>query len=115
MAEVLGKINRKVWLAAQFRVGLISEGIEKAEGINRLARILGYKSRIHPAWPLRQIIVGKQPFPFERLARLADFMHHDLAEILHHEVLSARLANENNEVALMRYGFASYSNMAIPR
>lgn len=101
---------RKVWLIASFRVRIISEGIEKAGGINRLARIIGYKSRIHPAWPLRQILVGKQPFPIERLVRLAEFVLYDLVEILRHEVPSARLANENNELALRNYGFGAYSN-----
>ncbi len=99
-----------MWLTAPFRIRIISEGIEKAEGINRLARIIGYRSRIHPAWPLRQILVGKQPFPGDRLVKLAEFTGHDVAEVMKHSVPTARLANENNETALKRYGFNAYSN-----
>ncbi len=107
--EVMTK-TRRVWLSAPFRIRIISEGIEKADGINRLARIIGYKSRIHPAWPLRQIVIGKQPFPFERLMKLAGFTGYDPADVLKHEVPTARVANEFNEIALKRYGFIAYTN-----
>jgi hypothetical protein len=98
----------KVWLAAHFRIRIISEGIERADGINRLARIIGYRSRIHPAWPLRQILVGKQPFPMERLQKLSEFTGHEMSEVLKHEVPTARLANENSGPALKTYGFGAY-------
>ena len=97
-------------MISSFRVGIKSDGIYKAGGLNRLARVIGYKSRIHPAWPLRQILVGKQPFPIERLTKLAEFINHEMPDILRHEVPSARLANENNEIALKRYGFFISSN-----
>ncbi len=110
MSEAYRLMQRKVWLSAPFRIRIISEGIEKADGINRLARIIGYKSRIHPAWPLRQIIVGKQPFPYERLVKLAEFTGYDSSEVLRHEVPTARLANEKNDAALKLYGFNAYAN-----
>ncbi|MBX8631629.1 MAG: hypothetical protein KIY12_05765 [Thermoplasmata archaeon] len=101
--------KRKVWLIADFRIPLIREGIEQADGINRLARIIGYRSRIHPAWPLRQILIGRQPFPIDRLEKLAYFLHYTLDEILRYEVSSQRLANEHNDRALKSNGFFSYS------
>ena len=100
--------RRKIWLLARFRIALIREGIEKADGINRLARVIGYRSRIHPAWPLRQILVGRQPFPYDRLEKLADFLSLDMKEILNYEVTSQRLANEQNSTALRLNGFATY-------
>jgi hypothetical protein len=101
--------RRKVWLPAHFRIGLIREGIEKADGINRLARVMGYRSRIHPAWPLRQILVGRQPFPFDRLEKLADFLHYDIDAVLRYEVGSQRLANEQADSALRSNGFYAAS------
>lgn len=103
-------IKKKIWLSAPFRVSIIREGIEKAEGINRLARILGYRSRIHPAWPLRQILAGRQPFPFERLQRLASFLGYDMTYILRHAVSSAKMANDNVATALSLNGFSGLSN-----
>ncbi len=101
--------RKKIWLLARFRIGLIREGIEKADGINRLARVIGYRSRIHPAWPLRQILVGRQPFPYDRLEKLADFLHYDMKEILNYEVTSQRVANEQNSTALKSNGFTMYA------
>ncbi len=101
--------RRKIWLLARFRIGLIREGIEKADGINRLARVIGYRSRIHPAWPLRQILVGRQPFPLERLEKLASYLSYDMKDVLSYEVASQRLANEQNSTALRSNGFAAYA------
>ncbi len=42
--------DKRVWLVSAFRVELIKNGIEKAGSINRLARELGYRSRIHRGW-----------------------------------------------------------------
>lgn len=98
----------KIWLAAHFRIRIISEGIQKADGMNRLARIIGYRSRIHPAWPLRQILVGKQPFPADRLQKLSEFTGYEMSEVLKHQVPNARLANENSAPALKIYGFSGY-------
>ena len=69
-----GHNEEKVWLASSFRVMLIKMGIEKAGSINQLGRELGYRSRVHPGWSVRQILVGKQPFPFERLKAFSDYL-----------------------------------------
>ncbi len=100
--------RKKIWLLARFRIGLIRQGIDRADGINRLARIIGYSSRIHPAWPLRQILVGRQPFPYDRLEKLADFLSYDMKEILSYEAASQHLANEQNSTALRSNGFSMY-------
>ncbi len=101
--------KRKVWLLAHFRIGLIREGVEKADGLNRLARVIGYRSRIHPAWPLRQILVGRQPFPLERLEKLAAFLDYDIDVVLRYEAASQRLANEQTDSALRSNGFYAAS------
>ncbi len=104
--------DKRVWLVSTFRVELIKNGIEKAGSINRLARELGYRSRIHPGWSVRQILVGEQPFPYEKLVKLSDYVGFPLEEILRYRTEPQRVTADNTNEALRKYGLWCYH---IPR
>ena len=100
--------DKRVWLVSTFRVELIKNGIEKAGSINRLARELGYRSRIHPGWSIRQILVGEQPFPFEKLVKLSDYVGYPIDDVLRYRTEPERVtANSTNE-ALRKCGLWCY-------
>jgi hypothetical protein len=100
--------DRRVWLTSSFRVEFIKLGIEKAGSINRLARELGYRSRIHPGWSIRQILVGEQPFPYERLLKMSDFVGYPMEEVLKYRTEPTRVTIENTNRALREHGLWCY-------
>ncbi|MBU0624559.1 MAG: hypothetical protein KJ672_06915 [Candidatus Thermoplasmatota archaeon] len=100
--------DKRVWLVSAFRVELIKNGIEKAGSINRLARELGYRSRIHPGWSIRQILVGEQPFPYEKLVKLSDYVGYPIEDILRYRTESERINENNTNEALRKYGLWCY-------
>ena len=100
--------DKRVWLVSAFRVELIKNGIEKAGSINRLARELGYRSRIHPGWSIRQILVGEQPFPYEKLLKLSDYVGYPIEDILRYRTESERVNENNTNEALKKYGLWCY-------
>ncbi len=100
--------DKRVWLASAFRVELIKDGIEKAGSINRLARELGYRSRIHPGWSVRQILVGEQPFPYEKLVKLSDYTGRAIDDVLRYRTAPERVTVSNTNEALMKYGLWCY-------
>jgi hypothetical protein len=100
--------DKRVWLVSAFRVELIKDGIEKAGSINRLARELGYRSRIHPGWSIRQILVGQQPFPYEKLVKLSDYVGYPIEDILRYRTESERVNENNTNEALKKYGLWCY-------
>ncbi len=104
-----GEISEdKVWLSSTFRVRLIQQGIEKAGSINQLGRVLGYRSRVHPGWSVRQILVGKQPFPFDRLKAMADYLGCPMEEILKHRIRPDRVTVDGTRKALETLGMHYY-------
>jgi len=100
--------DKRVWLVSTFRVELIKNGIEKAGSINRLARELGYRSRIHPGWSIRQILVGEQPFPFEKLVKLSDYVGFPIDDILRYRTEPERVTVNSTNEALRKYGLWCY-------
>lgn len=100
--------DKRVWLASTFRVELIKNGIEKAGSINRLARELGYRSRIHPGWSVRQILVGEQPFPFEKLVKLSDYVGYPIDDVLRYRTEPERVTMNSTNEALLKYGLWCY-------
>jgi hypothetical protein len=98
----------KIWLNSSFRVRLIKAGIDKAGSINKLGRELGYRSRVHPGWSIRQILVGKQAFPFERLKRLADFLEYPLDDIMTQRAEERQVTPESTRRALREWGLTYY-------
>jgi hypothetical protein len=100
--------DKRVWLISAFRVELIKDGIEKAGSINRLARELGYRSRIHPGWSIRQILVGEQPFPFEKLVKLSDYVGYPIEEVLRYKTEHERVTENSTNEALRKYGLWCY-------
>lgn len=98
----------KVWLSSGFRVMLIKMGIDKAGSVNQLGREMGYRSRVHPGWSVRQILVGKQPFPMDRLKALADFLDYPLEEILRHRTTPSSVTQESTRRALEANGMPFY-------
>lgn len=100
--------GRRIWLVSTFRVELIKSGIEKAGSINRLAREMGYRSRIHPGWSIRQILVGEQPFPYEKLVKLSDYVGHPIEDVLRYRTEPTRVTIENTNEALKKYGLWCY-------
>ena len=95
-------------MESTFRVELIGNGIEKAGSINRLAREMGYRSRIHPGWSVRQILVGEQPFPYEKLLKLSDFLGFPIEDVLRYRTEPERVTAGNTNEALRRYGLWCY-------
>lgn len=100
--------DKRVWLVSSFRVELIKDGIDKAGSINRLARELGYRSRIHPGWSIRQILVGAQPFPYEKLVKLSDYVGCALEDVLQFRTDSDRITVDNTNEALRMHGLWCY-------
>ncbi len=97
-------IGEKVWLNSAFRVSLIKSGIEKAGSINQLGREMGYRSKVHPGWSVRQILVGKQPFPLDRLKMLAAYLDIKIEEILKHRAPPTAITTENTRRAIKQSG-----------
>ncbi|MDQ1371507.1 MAG: hypothetical protein QG582_421 [Candidatus Thermoplasmatota archaeon] len=100
--------DTRVWIASSFRVPFIKTGIDKAGSINRLAREMGYRSRIHPGWSVRQILVGEQPFPYERLLKLTDYVGYPIEEVLRYRTEPERITVYNTNEALARHGLWCY-------
>lgn len=100
--------TRKIWLESAFRVRIIKEGVNKAGSINRLGRILGYKSRIHPGWNIRQILLGERPFSMERLAMLANYLEYPVTEMLRYQVQREKITVKSTEFALRQNNFWCY-------
>ncbi|MBU0684359.1 MAG: hypothetical protein ABIE25_01070 [Thermoplasmatota archaeon] len=100
--------DKRVWLVSAFRVELIKNGIEKAGSINRLARELGYRSRIHPGWSIRQILVGEQPFPYEKLVKLSDYVGFPIEDVLRYRTESERVTVGGTNEALRKCGLWCY-------
>jgi hypothetical protein len=98
----------KIWLTSGYRVMLIKEGIDKAGSINKLGRELGYRSRVHPGWSIRQILLGYQPFPIDRLRLLASFLDKPVGDILEHQTRPKAVTPESTRDALRRYGLIGY-------
>ena len=103
--------DRRVWLNSSFRVELIKLGIDKAGSINRLARELGYRSRIHPGWSIRQILVGEQPFPFERLLKLSDYVGYPIEDVLRYRTEPEKITVNNTNEALKKHDLWCYHVM----
>lgn len=97
----------RIWLSSSFRVKLIKEGIDKAGSINQLGRALGYRSRVHPGWSVRQILVGKQPFPMERLKAFSEYLEYPMEDIMRHRTQHGAVTIDSTKRALdacgMRY------------
>jgi transposase-like protein len=100
--------DKRVWLDSEFRVELIRDGIEKAGSINRLARELGYRSKIHPGWSVRQILVGAQPFPFEKLVKLSDYVGYPIEDVLQYRTEPDRVTVDSTNEALRQHGLWCY-------
>jgi hypothetical protein len=100
--------DKRVWLASTFRVEIIKNGIEKAGSINRLARELGYRSRIHPGWSVHQILVGEQPFPFEKLVKLSDYVGYAIDDVLRYRTEPERVTVNSTNEALRKWGLWCY-------
>jgi len=87
---------------------LIKEGIEKAGSINKLGRELGYRSRVHPGWSIRQILLGHQAFPLDRLMKLAVFLGKPFEEVIQHQARPKAVTPESTREALRQYGLWGY-------
>jgi hypothetical protein len=90
---------------------LIKMGIEKAGSINQLGRELGYRSRVHPGWSVRQILVGKQPFPLERLKAFSSYLNYPIDDIMRHQTHHAAVTFDSTKRALEIYNMLYF----IPR
>ena len=100
--------DKRIWLVSAFRVELIKNGIEKAGSINRLVREIGYRSRIHPGWSIRQILVGEQPFPYEKLVKLSDYVGFPIEDVLRYRTEPERVTVGGTNEALRKYGLWCY-------
>jgi len=98
----------KIWLNSSYRVMLIKYGIEKAGSINKLGRELGYRSRVHPGWSIRQILLGYQAFPIDRLKTMAEYLGTPIDDILEHQTRPGSVTLENTKDALYKHGLGCY-------
>jgi len=98
----------KIWLESAFRVFIIKRGIDKAGSINRLGRELGYRSRVHPGWNIRQILIGERPFTMERLEKLANYLEYPVSEMLKYNIERERITVRSTEMALKENGIFYY-------
>lgn len=100
--------DNRIWLNSDFRVRIIKKGIQKAGSINNLGRVLGYRSRVHPGWSIRQILLGRQSFPYERLKALSEFLEVPIEEILKHRTSPEHITIESTRKALQDNGLLYY-------
>ena len=100
--------SSRIWLSSEYRVSLIKDAIERAGSMNGLGRELGYRSRRHPGWSVRQILIGKQPITYDRLKRLANLTGQPMPKILEHQVTPNRVTPENTRHALESCGLLYY-------
>jgi hypothetical protein len=91
--------EEKIWLSADFRTELLNRAIEKAGSVNQLGRVLGYRSRVHPGWSVRQLLTGAQPFTLQRLRTLAEFTGCPMDRIMKYQVPKRRALNHQNMMA----------------
>ncbi|MCL4326516.1 MAG: hypothetical protein M1481_06850 [Candidatus Thermoplasmatota archaeon] len=98
----------KIWIEPKYRAMIIKTAIDKAGSINQVGRIMGYRSKIHPGWSVRQILIGYQPFTVDRLQRLLDFLNIPYEEIEKHVIDNRLISQSATYIALKEYGFSSY-------
>lgn len=96
----------KIWLSADFRAELLNQAIDKAGSINQLGRVLGYRSRVHPGWSVRQLLTGAQPFTYQRLETLSEFTGCPMERIMRFQVPKRRALNHQNVVTGMDFRFS---------
>ena len=100
--------SRKVWLSTSYRVDLIKKGLEAAGSMNNLGRMMGYRSKRHPGWSIRQILYGFQPFPIDRLEMLAEMLDVDVESILQHRQDPKYFSKERTNKVLREHDLWSY-------
>ncbi len=98
----------RIWLKPDVTALLIKEGIEKSGSLNDLGRVMGYRSRTHPGWSVRQILVGRQPFPRARLELLLAFIEMPVDEVLKEQVNPRTISSESTGRALREHGLWCY-------
>ncbi len=98
----------RVWLKPDVTAHIIKQGIEKSGSLNDLGRVMGYRSRTHPGWSVRQILVGRQPFPRARLELLLAFIEMPVDEILKEQVNPRTISLESTGRALRENGLWCY-------
>jgi hypothetical protein len=98
----------KVWIISKFRVSLFKRALELVGSMNALGRILGYRSRTHPGWSVRQMLLGFQPIPMDKLEQLAEITTVPLYEILEHQVPREAITVDGTNKALRDYGLMCY-------
>lgn len=95
--------DRKIWLSADFRADLLNNAIDKAGSVNQLGRILGYRSRVHPGWSVRQLLTGAQPFTYDRLRMLSEYTGCPMERIMRYQVPKRRALNHQNIAAATEF------------
>lgn len=98
----------RIWLKPEVTAVLIKQGIEKSGSLNDLGRVMGYRSRTHPGWSVRQILVGRQPFPRARLELLLAFVGVPADEVLKEQVNPRMISLESTSRALKENGLWCY-------
>ena len=110
--ELIGRLDRalpkKIWLASDYRVKIIKDGLKKAGSLNKLARVMGYTARIHPGWTVRQILIGNQPFPVDRLKKLLEFLDIPFDEAIKYRVDRRLITIITTTTALKEHGMLCY-------
>lgn len=98
----------KVWLVSAFRVKLFKLALERLGSLNAIGRYLGYRSRTHPGWSVRQMLFGFQPIPMEKLEILAEITDMPVEDILQHQVPREAITIDTTNSALRQYGLFCY-------
>ena len=103
-----GIYPEKVWITSAFRVQIFKRALEIAGSMNALGRMLGYRSRTHPGWSVRQMLFGFQPIPMDKLECLAEIVSIPVEEILQYQVPKEAITIEGTNKALREYGLLCY-------
>ncbi len=104
----ISPVPDRIWLKPDVTAYIIKQGIEKSGSLNDLGRVMGYRSRTHPGWSVRQILVGRQPFPRARLELLLAFIEVPMEEVLKEQVNPRMISSESTGRALREHGLWCY-------
>jgi hypothetical protein len=103
-----GDLPSKIWLLSEFRVQLFKVALDRAGSMNELGRTLGYRSRTHPGWSIRQMLLGFQPIPYDKAELLSSLTETPMDLILENQTHRETITVDRTNRALREYGLLCY-------
>ena len=102
------QVPDKLWLTSEFRVQIFKGALEKAGSMNELGRLMGYRSRTHPGWSIRQMLLGFQPVPYDKAELLAGLTETPMDVFLENQTMRDLVTVAGTNRALREYGLMCY-------